>query len=78
MGRPRELTQEQRDELLAKGYRPVEVWLPDIWSDGIWSQVEEDCRLIAESEERADADLWTEEALRETLRLIDEMEEKTR
>ncbi|MCE7028640.1 antitoxin MazE-like protein [Jiella avicenniae] len=76
MGRPRELTQGQREGLLSRGYRPVEVWLPDIWSDEIWAQVEEDCRLISASEERADVDLWTEEALRETLRLIEEMEEK--
>ena len=29
MGRPRELTEEERAELIAKGYRPVEVWVPD-------------------------------------------------
>ncbi|MBO0662051.1 DUF3018 family protein [Jiella sp. MQZ9-1] len=52
MGRPKALTQEERAELLPKGYRPVEVWLADIWSDEIWAQVEEDCRLIAASEER--------------------------
>jgi hypothetical protein len=29
MGRPRELTEEERQKLIAKGYRPVEVWVPD-------------------------------------------------
>lgn len=33
MGRPRELTGEERAKLIAEGYRPVEVWVPDISSD---------------------------------------------
>jgi len=52
MGRPRELTEEERQDLLAKGYRPVEVWLPDLWSDELWKQIEEDCRLIREADKR--------------------------
>jgi hypothetical protein len=32
MGRPKELTEEERAELIAKGYRPVEVWVRDISS----------------------------------------------
>ena len=52
MGRPRELTEEERQKLLAEGYRPVEVWLPDLWSDEVWKQIEEDCRLIRESDRR--------------------------
>ena len=31
MGRPKELTEAERAELmLEKGYRPVEVWVPDL------------------------------------------------
>ena len=30
MGRPNELTHSQRAELIARGYRPVEVWVPDL------------------------------------------------
>ena len=52
MGRPRELTEEERADLLAKGLVPVEVWLPDIWSDEFWRRVEEDCRLIREADRR--------------------------
>lgn len=52
MGRPRELTEEERQKLLADGFRPVEIWVPDIWSDEFWKQIEEDCRLIREADRR--------------------------
>ncbi|NGO50657.1 antitoxin MazE-like protein [Allomesorhizobium camelthorni] len=52
MGRPKELTEEEKKELAAEGYRPVEVWLPDLWSDELWKQIEEDCRQIRESDRR--------------------------
>jgi len=74
MGRPRELTEEERQKLIAEGYRPVEVWLPDLWSDEVWEQIYRDCELIRKSEEDADVDLWVEEAARESMRLIEEME----
>ena len=56
MGRPKELTEEERQELLARGLRPFEVWLPDVWSDEFWKQMEEDCRLIRESDKRENMD----------------------
>ena len=46
MGRPKELTDEERAALLSEGLNPVEVWLPDIWSDEVWEQAYEDCKLI--------------------------------
>ena len=33
MGRPRELTEAERASLMAKGYKPVEVWVPDFESE---------------------------------------------
>lgn len=75
MGRPRELTDAERAELIAEGYRPVEVWVPDIWSDEVWEQAYKDCELIRSSEEQADVNLWVEAAARESMRLIEEMEE---
>lgn len=74
MGRPKELTEEERAKLTAEGLRPIEVWMPDIWSDEVWEQVYRDCELISSSEEKADVNLWVEEAARESLRLIEEME----
>lgn len=75
MGRPKELTDQERAELMSAGLRPIEVWLPDIWSDEVWEQAYKDCELIRSSEERADVNLWVEEAARESMRLINEMEE---
>jgi Protein of unknown function (DUF3018) len=76
MGRPKELTEAERDRLRAEGLRPVEVWLPDIWSDEVWEQVYRDCELIRASEEEAEVDLWVEAAATEAMRLLDEIEEK--
>ncbi|MGE0503088.1 MAG: antitoxin MazE-like protein [Rhizobiaceae bacterium] len=75
MGRPKELTDEERAKLIAEGFTSVEVWMPDIWSDAVWERVYEDCKLISGSEERADVNLWVEGAARESMRLIEEMEE---
>lgn len=78
MGRPRELTEEERQQLLADGYRPVEVWVPDLWSNEVWEQIEADCRAIRDTEDHADADLWIEASAREAMRLIDHLEEDGR
>lgn len=52
MGRPRELSEAERDALRERGLIPVEVWLPDMWSDAFWRQVDEDCRLIREADKK--------------------------
>jgi len=52
MGRPKELTDEEKADLLARGYRPYEVWLPDVWSEEFWTQIEKDCQLIREADHR--------------------------
>ena len=77
MGRPRELTEAERQKLMDEGYKAVEVWVPDIWSDEVWQQVYRDCELIRASEEEADVDLWVEEAARETMRIINEEESRS-
>jgi hypothetical protein len=56
MGRPKELSEEERQELLARGLRPFEVWLPDVWSDEFWKQMQEDCRLIRDADRRENMD----------------------
>ncbi|MGN6470906.1 MAG: antitoxin MazE-like protein [Rhizobiaceae bacterium] len=56
MGRPRELTEEERAKLLAKGYRPVEIWVPD-WSSPIFQkEVEEMGKSIREADRREQMD----------------------
>lgn len=53
MGRPRELTNEERQDLLAKGYEPVEVWVPN-WNNLVFvAEIEEECRQIRESDRRS-------------------------
>ncbi|KQT66254.1 MULTISPECIES: antitoxin MazE-like protein [unclassified Aureimonas] len=56
MGRPKELTDVERADLLARGFRPVEVWVPD-WNDPAFvAAVEEECRAIRESDRRTHMD----------------------
>jgi hypothetical protein len=74
MGRPRELTEEEKRKLVAEGYEPVVMWVQDIWSDEVWEQIRKECEEIRNAEENADVDLWIESAAQETFRLIDEME----
>ncbi len=52
MGRPKELTEEQRSELRAQGLRPVEMWVPDWDSPLFAAAIEEECRLIRDSDRR--------------------------
>ncbi len=56
MGRPKELTDEEKADLLARGYRPYEVWLPDVNSDAFWQQMEKEGKAIRESDRRQDMD----------------------
>lgn len=56
MGRPVELTDEERQKLIADGYRPVEVWIKDTSTDEFWQQIEDDCRHIRESDRRSHMD----------------------
>ena len=69
MGRPKELSEEERQELLAKGYRPVEVWVPDWDSPEIRERIRRECEAINEADRRSGeleyidelvADLWDE------------------
>lgn len=56
MGRPQELTEEQRSDLMAEGYRPVEFWVLDLENPKILSELREEARRIAESDRRTGMD----------------------
>lgn len=59
MGRPKELTDEQRAELLAQGFRPVEMWVPDWGSQKFVERVRREMDAIAEADARdPDIDEW--------------------
>jgi hypothetical protein len=50
MGRPRELTEEERAELAAAGYRPVEVWVPDVASAAYLAEADRQARAAANAD----------------------------
>ena len=56
MGRPRELTEAEKTELLAKGYRPVEMWLPDVNSDLFWKSLAAEGCAVRECDRRTQMD----------------------
>ena len=60
MGRPKELTEGQRADLLARGYLPVEVWVIDRNSDAYRTDAERQVASAAEADSRdAGIDEWT-------------------
>ncbi len=50
MGRPRELSPEERADLLRRGYRPIEIWVPDLDNETVRAQLAEEARRIAEAD----------------------------
>ena len=50
MGRPRELTEEERAELLAQGFKPVEVWVPDLSSPAYLAEAKRQARSAAHAD----------------------------
>ena len=75
MGRPKELTEEQRADLLARGYRPKEIWVSPTGNGDFWSEIEAECREIGAADENAEVVLFTEQAAQDVFRLINEEEE---
>jgi hypothetical protein len=53
MGRPRELTPVERAELLRQGYRPVEIWVPDVDSDAYRKEAARQASAAVEADRRA-------------------------
>lgn len=50
MGRPREVSPEERAELIRQGYRPIEIWVPDLTQEKFRVQIEDEMRRIAEAD----------------------------
>ncbi|MCQ0986976.1 antitoxin MazE-like protein [Jiella marina] len=53
------MTEEERQELLAQGWRPHEIWLPD-WNNPLFkAKIEEEARAIYQSDRNdPDVDDW--------------------
>ena len=60
MGRPRELTQAERAELSARGYRPVEIWIPDFSDPAVRAEAEAEAKRIAAADQEEDIMEWIE------------------
>lgn len=58
MGRPKELTEEERAELIAKGYKPVEIWVPDWNNPEMQKRLEKEAKAVAEADENDDIFEW--------------------
>lgn len=58
----RERVARRRSALREQGLRLRQLWVPDTTIAGFWEQIEQDCRRLAESTNRAD-DLAFAEAL---------------
>ncbi|MDQ0421978.1 DUF3018 family protein [Rhizobium sp. CRIBSB] len=58
MGRPRELSPEERADLVRRGYRPIEIWVPDLGNETMRAQLDEEARRIAEGDELDDVTDW--------------------
>jgi hypothetical protein len=58
MGRPRELTRDERAELLAKGFRPVEIWLPDLSNPQHREQAIAEAKRIAHADSEENIFDW--------------------
>ena len=52
MGRPKELTEAERADLIARGYKPVEVWVLDWDNPKVREEIERECAVIRESDLR--------------------------
>ncbi|TNM62811.1 antitoxin MazE-like protein [Aliirhizobium smilacinae] len=53
MGRPRELTQDERADLIRRGYRPVEIWVPDGASEAYRQDAARQAQASVEADRRA-------------------------
>ena len=60
MGRPREVTEEERAELINEGCRPVEVWVPDLTDASVLARATEEARRIPKADQEEDILDWIE------------------
>jgi hypothetical protein len=60
MGRPTELSPEERADLMRRGYRPIEIWVPDLNNEALRLQLQEEARRIAEADAKENITEWIE------------------
>ena len=62
MGRPREVSEEERAELIRKGYRPIEVWVPDFTSEAYQLRAALQAEASVEADRNAGIIQFTDES----------------
>ena len=67
MGRPRELTQEERERLRRQGFRPVEVWVPDFENKAYRAEALRQSQSAAAVDAEDDVMEWIEAVSAEAL-----------
>lgn len=60
MGRPREMTGAERAALVAQGYSPVEMWVPDLLDPDVRRRAVEEANRIAAADSEEDVMTWIE------------------
>ncbi|MBN9077042.1 MAG: hypothetical protein BGN87_20335 [Rhizobiales bacterium 65-79] len=60
MGRPKELTEEEKRQLRSKAFHPVEVWLPDFSDPNVYAQAVAEAKRIAVADSEEDILTWME------------------
>ncbi|WP_354554410.1 antitoxin MazE-like protein [Rhizobium aquaticum] len=53
MGRPIEMTPEERASLLRQGYKPVEIWVPDMESKAYYHEAARQARASVAADRNA-------------------------
>ena len=53
MGRPAELSPEERADLIRRGYRPVEIWVPDTDSEAYRKEAARQAQAAVEADKLA-------------------------
>jgi hypothetical protein len=52
MGRPKELTEEERQLLRKQGLRPIEIWVPDLEAPGMAEELRRQAAAAAAADEK--------------------------
>ncbi len=60
MGRPKELTEEDRAKLISEGYRPIEVWVRDIENEAYKAEAYRQSRNAASADVEDRVMEWVE------------------
>jgi hypothetical protein len=60
VGRPRELTEEERLQLIAQGYKPMEIWVPDLSDPEVLARADAEAKRIAKADQDEDIMDWIE------------------